>query len=109
MKPMIVLKIQNLKSADDRCGQRILSESDGFATQYTYTPNRLVESIIQGDQSVQYSYDVAGQRISAKTPEVTTIYNYDGAGRLVKMDHQNIAHYDYQWVCLFRNCSRSIK
>jgi RHS repeat-associated protein len=86
-----------LKSEYDRQGQRILSESQEFSTQYTYTPNRFIESITQGDKSVQYNYDVTGQRISAKTPAVITTYQYDGMGRLIKLDHDNIAQYNYQW------------
>jgi RHS repeat-associated protein len=86
-----------LKSEYDRRGQRTLSESEEFSTQYFYTPNKLVESIIQGDQSVQYSYNAAGQKISAKTPVITSTYNYDGMGRLTKIDHQSVTHYDYQW------------
>jgi YD repeat-containing protein len=77
----------------DRREQRILSESDEFSTQYIYMPTRQTESIIQDDKSVQYSYNAAGQRIAAKTPAVTSIYNYDGMGRLTKIDHQNITHY----------------
>jgi YD repeat-containing protein len=80
----------------DRRGQQILSESKEFSTQYTYTPTKFIESIIQDDKSVLYSYNVAGQRIVAKTPAVTSIYRYDGMGRLTKIDHQNIAYYDYQ-------------
>jgi hypothetical protein len=30
-----------LKSEYDRCGQRILSETDDFSTQYTYTPTKV--------------------------------------------------------------------
>jgi RHS repeat-associated protein len=86
-----------LKLAYDQQGQRTLSESGEFSTQYTYTPHKLVESIVQGDKSVQYSYNVAGQKISAKTPAITSTYSYDDMGRLTKIDHSNIAHYDYQW------------
>jgi RHS repeat-associated protein len=32
-------------------------------------------------------------RISTKT----TVYHYDGMGCLTKIDHQNVAQYDYQW------------
>ncbi|MDR2407388.1 MAG: hypothetical protein LBE13_04655, partial [Bacteroidales bacterium] len=86
-----------LKSKYDRRGQRTLSESNEFSTQYTYTPTRFIESIIRGDQSVQYSYDSTGQKISAKTPAITSNYSYDGMGRLTKIDHGGVANYDYQW------------
>ncbi|WP_075072943.1 RHS repeat-associated core domain-containing protein [Longilinea arvoryzae] len=76
---------------------------DGQRVNYTYTADRLQQTIVDGrgttnyaydnqdrligviqpgGQEVSYSYDAAGNRLSMTTPAGTTLYGYDDAGQL---------------------------
>ena len=62
-----------LRSEYDKRSQRTLAESDNFSTRYTYTPARQVESIVSGEQSVAYAYDVAERRIDISSGKKTVL------------------------------------
>jgi RHS repeat-associated protein len=86
----------------DRRGLRTMSglevvPNSELKTRYIYNQTGKLESAIQNNVSVLYSYNKAGQKVTATTPALTSHWNYDNLGRPTHIQHRGIADYDLKW------------
>lgn len=77
---------------------KLKTSVDAKGQQLTYQYNvRDLVTTVTGGQSVSYSYDKAGKRLSMTDLTGTTSYDYDTIGQLIKMTYPDNRNIQYQY------------
>ena len=90
-------------------GGRLLSSTDkkNLQTQYTYDALDNILSVVKGNQSISYTYDLTGNRTAMTDSTGTTAYTYSPYGELTSERKGDILN-SYTYDALGRRLSMSI-